>query len=73
MLYFRDYKDLAYRFGNEDYTVSFQDLTTYVDILDQVKENNSFYSYVHVPEGYRPDQMSNKLYGTIKRKWLAAN
>jgi len=69
MLYFRDYKDLAYRFGNEEYTVSFQDLTTYVDILDQVKENNSFYSYVHIPEGYRPDQMSNKLYGTPLYYW----
>ena len=69
MFYFKDYRDLAYKFGDEEYTVAFQDLSTYVDVLDQVKENSSFYSYVHIPEGYRPDQMSNRLYGNPAYYW----
>jgi len=69
MMYFRDYRDIIYKFGNEDYSVGFQDLSTYVDVIDEVKSNSSFYLTTHIPEGYRPDQFSYRLYGTPLYYW----
>ena len=69
MEYFNSYGDVAYRFGNEEYTVSAQDISTYIDIIDQVKNDISVYQFDHINDGDRPDQLSYKLYDTTVYHW----
>jgi len=69
MLYFKDLSDILYRFGDEEFSVSFQNIATYVDVLDQVKDNSSFYQFAYVQEGMRPDQLSIMLYDTPIYYW----
>ena len=69
MQYFSNLNRLLYKFGNEKTTVSFQDISTYVDVIDQVKDSISFYSLYDINEGYRPDQLSLALYGTPLYYW----
>lgn len=69
MRYFNEFEKLLYKFGNEETTVAFQDITTYVDIIDQVKDAVSFYNEYTIPEGYRPDQLSVFLYDTPLYYW----
>lgn len=69
MLFFKDFGKTNYKFGNEETTNVFQNITTYSDIVDQVKDNTSFYNTVTIPEGFRPDQMSIYLYDTPVYYW----
>lgn len=69
MLFFDDFETIPYRFGDEDYTTIFQNITTYADVIDQIKDNISFYEIVHINEGFRPDQLSIRFYGTPLYYW----
>lgn len=69
MKYFTSLERLLYKFGNEQTTVSFQDISSYVDVIDQVKDSIAFYSLYDINEGYRPDQLSLALYGTPLYYW----
>lgn len=69
MLFFKDFEKTDYRFGNEDFPIIFQNLTVYSDVVDQIKNNISFYNLLHINDGFRPDQMSIRLYGTPIYYW----
>jgi len=69
MRYFNEFEKLLYKFGNEENTVAFQDISNYVDIVDQIKDAVSFYNQYTIPEGTRPDQVSIQLYGTPLYYW----
>jgi len=69
MQFFQDFEKLTYRFGNEETTNVIQDLSTYSAIIDDLKDNISFYNTVTIPEGFRPDQMSIYLYDTPVYYW----
>lgn len=69
MQFFQDFEKLTYRFGNEETTNVIQDLSTYSAIIDDIKDNISFYEYITIPEGFRPDQMSIYLYNTPVYFW----
>ena len=69
MLFFKDFEKLTYRFGNEETTTVIQDLSTYSSVIDELKDDISFYEYVTIPEGFRPDQMSIYLYDTPVYYW----
>ena len=62
MLYFQDFGNLLYRFGDEKDTVVFQNISKYADVIDQVKDDISFLNYHTIQEGFRPDQLSIQLY-----------
>lgn len=77
MDFFKDFPRTFYRFGDE-YEIKgggdlvtdvMQDLTAYVDVIDQVKTNASFYIKYYIQEGERPDQLSQKLYGSSTYHW----
>tara|TARA_Y100000389_G_scaffold197073_1_gene231008 strand:+ start:96 stop:845 length:750 start_codon:yes stop_codon:yes gene_type:complete len=76
MLYFRNFPRTAYYFGNNkdlggeklSYEV-FQDISRYSDIIDQIKDNVSFYRTYNIQENDRPDQVSFKLYGSPQFHW----
>ena len=67
--YFSNFKPVYYRFGdNEPYSI-FQNLTQYVDLIDQLKANNNFYQDYTIIAGERPDVTSFKLYGSPEYYW----
>jgi len=67
--YFRNFGIVTYRFGNGLDPVLFNDLTAYVDLIDQIIENVSFYNKYTIQAGERPDTLSYKLYGTTDYYW----
>ena len=76
MLYFRNFPRTAYYFGNNkdiggeklSYEI-FQDISRYSDVVDQIKDNVSFYRKYSIQENDRPDQVSFKLYGSPQFHW----
>jgi len=67
--YFKPFPLVKYKFGNEDKSVFFQNLTTYVDLIDEVADNFAFYQSYEIIDGDRPDTLSFKLYGTSEYHW----
>lgn len=76
MLYFRNFPRIPYVFGDQEtlggeqvtYEI-FQNVSLYSDVIDQVKDNVSFYQYYDIQENDRPDQVSYKLYSTPEYHW----
>jgi len=71
MSYFKNFSLVEYRFGNEDEStrVFIEDLSIYVDLLDQIDDLVSFYDYYYIKDGERPDTLSEKIYGTTDNYW----
>ena len=69
-MYFSNNTLKDYRFGNNEQPVRFQDLTSYVGVVDRVKENLHFYEKYYILDGDRPDQLSYKLYGASDHYWM---
>jgi hypothetical protein len=69
MNYFRYFPVTAYAFGDESLPDIFRDLSVYVSILDEIKDNVSFYNDYYIQEFERPDQISYRLYGTVDYYW----
>lgn len=69
MSFFRGFPQLDYKFGNEDYTTKFQNLSVYIDLIDRLKEDAAFYTKYTLLEGDRPDVLSHKLYGNSNYYW----
>ena len=69
MSYFNNFPNIAYTFGDEEQPNLFQDLSAYVQIIDEIKDNLNFYSSYSILEGERPDQLSQRLYGTPSLYW----
>lgn len=69
MAYFINFPEINYKFGNENTLTAIEDISAYVDIIDQVKNQSSFYSNYTILDGDRPDILSQKLYGTTNYHW----
>jgi len=69
MRYFNSFESILYRFGNEESRTVFKDLTTYADLVDEVKDDIISYSLYEINEGYRPDQLSQAIYGSPLHYW----
>ena len=75
--YFTNMRTIPYAFGDEfnkkggaELTLeAFQDITSYVEIIDEVRENAPFYSKYYILDNDRPDQVSQKIYGTPIYHW----
>ena len=70
MAYFRNFPLIPYFFGNEISATQFQNLTSYIDLIDQVADDASFYEKYEIKDGERPDALSYKLYGTSEYYWM---
>lgn len=69
MSFFRNYPLSAYKFGDAENPVLFQNLSVYIDLIDQVQDDKSYYQTVNILDGERPDTLSQKLYGTPAYYW----
>lgn len=67
--FFGNFPLLGYKFGNEPLPSIFQNLTTYVAIIDDIKGNTNFYSTGYIRDGERPDTLSYNIYGTAEYYW----
>tara|TARA_B000000565_G_scaffold254997_1_gene234566 strand:- start:629 stop:1357 length:729 start_codon:yes stop_codon:yes gene_type:complete len=69
MTYFRNFPRVFYKFGNETTADAFENITIYSDVIDKVRDLTSAYQDYYVLPGERPDQVSQKLYGTPRYHW----
>ena len=67
--FFKNFEVVPYYFGNEITQSLFQNLGTYISIIDEIKDDTISYNSVFIEEGDRPDSLSYKLYGTIDYYW----
>lgn len=67
-MFFKEFPGVPYQFGNETSFTFVQDLSAYVDIIDDIKDNIDFYNYYDIVDE-RPDQLSFKLYGDVSYYW----
>lgn len=68
MAYFKNFPNVNYKFGEENYSVSTPDLSAYTDIVDTIKDQISFYQ-LYTIQNERPDQLSYKLYENPSYYW----
>jgi len=69
MPFFNRFPVEFYNFGNEVEASVIQNISSYVDIIDELKNNVSIYEKYEILEGERPDILSQKLYGSTKYYW----
>jgi len=67
--YFAPFPLLQYSFGTGEDPVLFQNISTYIDLVDQIKDDISYYQTMQIEEYERPDTLSYKLYGTTDYYW----
>ena len=67
--YFKFLPKVFYRYGDEVDTNIANNLSVYIDIIDQVKNEISFYQTFDILDGDRPDIVSQQLYGTPDYGW----
>lgn len=69
MEYFKDFPIAEYFFGDETKAALFTDLSSYVSIIDSLKDASSFYNEYYIQNGERPDQLAFKLYDDPSLHW----
>jgi hypothetical protein len=67
--YFRNFSLTDYRFGDNENPVLFDNITQYVDLIDGLKDDISFYQKHTIISGDRADTLSYRLYGTTDYYW----
>lgn len=69
MSFFRNFPLINYKFGDETTDTLFQNLTTYIDLIDQIADDASYYEKTYIKDFTRPDVLSYELYGTTDLYW----
>ena len=69
MAYFTKYPKIRYPFGGQSTTSVVQDIGVYIDLIDRIKDNASYYKEYPIRVGDRPDTVSQVLYGTPDYYW----
>lgn len=68
-MYFKNFPQVTYKFGDGEQPVVFAQLNAYTDIVDQIKDDAATYQKYTILDGDRPDTLSYKLYGDVKYYW----
>jgi len=68
-MYFQRFPFVEYNFGDNEANTIFPNITSYIDMLDQLKNEVAFYEKYTILDGDRPDVVSQKLYGTPDYHW----
>lgn len=67
--FFSPFPRISYLFGEETDAVAFENIALYADTVDQVKNSITEYQNYYILPDERPDQVSQKLYGTPNFHW----
>ena len=68
-MYFQRFPFVEYNFGDNEASTIFPNITSYIDMIDQLKGEVAFYEKYTILDGDRPDVVSQKLYGTPDYHW----
>jgi len=68
-MYFQRFPFVNYNFGDNEANTIFPNISAYIDIIDQIKDEVAFYEKYTILEGDRPDIVSQKLYDTPDYHW----
>ena len=68
-MFFTNYPRTLYQFGGEQSLTAIQNISVYVDVIDQIKDNVNFYEFTEIRDGERPDTISQDIYGTVRYYW----
>lgn len=69
MSYFKYFPTVDYKFGDNITTDPMLNMSAFADILSEIEDDASFYRLVQIQDGERPDQLSERLYGTSTLHW----
>ena len=69
MNYFKFFPTTRYLYGDETTSDIARNLAAYASVIDEIKDQIAFYSTLYIQEGERPDQLSQRLYGTPNHHW----
>ena len=67
--FFNNFPLLAYNFGDETKGSLFQNISAYISIIDEVKDEVSAYNTIFIDDDERPDTLSYKLYNDESYYW----
>ncbi len=68
-MYFKNFPQTLYNFGDAEPFVRFQLLNTYVNLIDQFRDDVTVYEKYTIQPGERADTLSFRLYGTTDYYW----
>lgn len=68
-MYFSKFQDMEYDIEGNGTLRTVKNIAQYSDILTKNIDDISFYTYYNVSDGERPDNVSEKLYGTSEFYW----
>lgn len=68
-MFFQRFPVVNYNFGDNEGAVLFNNLSVYIDLFDQLKDQISYYEKYTIQDGDRPDIVSQKLYGRPDYHW----
>ena len=68
-MYFQRFPFVNYNFGNNEADTIFPNISAYIDIVDQLRDEASFYEKYTILDGDRPDIVSQMLYDTPDYHW----
>ena len=68
--FFKNFPLTEYFFGDEvEQTALFQNISTYINIIDELSDDVAFYNTITIGENERPDTVSFRLYDTTEFYW----
>lgn len=67
--FFKNFPLVNYNFGNEVTPSIFQNLSVYIRLIDEIKDDIAFYTTLFIQDYDRPDSLSYKLYDTTEFYW----
>jgi hypothetical protein len=67
--FFKNFPRIGYNFGNETDPALFQNLSVYIKLIDEIKDDIAFYTSLFIQDYDRPDSLSYKLYDTTEFYW----
>jgi hypothetical protein len=67
--YFKNVHYVPYYFGDDNTVTMHQNISAYVDLIDQIKNQKGFYEQYTILDGDRPDVLSQRLYGSPVYYW----
>jgi hypothetical protein len=70
MSYFKNFETISYDFDGIGIEKDIKNIAQYSTIISKNLDNVAFYSYYNILDGERPDNVSQKLYGTPAYYWL---
>lgn len=67
--FFKNFPLTLYKFGDEPAPTVFQNISAYISIISQLKDNTLFHTTEFIGDYDRPDSLSYKLYNTTEFYW----